>query len=76
MRNKAKGGAKTNRVNTVTVRVTPELLKAGQRVALATCRTMSSLMEYALRRYIEKNFPEAFHKDAKLIIKWDDAPED
>lgn len=68
------GGAKTGRTKTVTVRMTPENVVAANRVAAVTGRTLSTLMEYATRRFIEKNFPEAYEPGAKVSIKVDDAP--
>lgn len=73
---KTKGGAKTGRTRTVTVRITPALYEAAQVTASATYRTVSSLVEYALQRYIEKNFPEAFEPGARVVIRIDDAPEE
>ncbi len=71
---KAKGGAKTARTSIVTVRLKPEDESAARVVAQVTRRTLSTLMEYALVRYIEKNFPEAYHAGARVTIKFDDAP--
>lgn len=73
---KGKGGAKTGRTRTVTVRITPALYEAAQVTASATYRTVSSLIEYALQRYIDKNFPEAFQPGARVVIRIDDAPDD
>lgn len=70
------GGAKTNRSNTVTVRMTPENLIAANMVATVTCRTLSTLMEYALMRYVQHNYPEAYIPGARVKIKSDDAPTD
>lgn len=69
-----KGGAKTGRSSIVTVRLNPVDERAARVVAQVTRRTLSTLMEYALVRYMEKNFPEAYQDGAKVTIKFDDAP--
>lgn len=66
---------KKTRTEVLTTRLQPETLKAAKLVAQATCRTLSGLTEYALQRYIERNFPEAYEPGAKVVIKSDDAPE-
>jgi hypothetical protein len=50
----------------MTTRLTPETFAAAELVAAASCRTVSGLIEYALRVYIESNFPEATKPGAKL----------
>lgn len=71
-----KGGAKNGRTKTVTIRMQPGIYEAAQRAAAVMNHTVSSLTEYALRRYIEKNFPEAFQEGARVVIRFDDAPEE
>lgn len=63
-----------NRSVTVTMRMTPETLEATEKVAALTCRTVSSLLEYALKLYIQKNYPQAFSPNARLMLRLDDAP--
>lgn len=63
------------RTEVVTVRVDPVTLVAARKVAMVTGRTVSGLMEYALRRYVEKNFPYAFDPESKVVILIDDAGE-
>lgn len=67
-------GAKPTRTRVVSVRVQPTTFDAAERVAAVTGRTISSLAEYALRRFIEKNHPTAFDANAKVVIEIDDAP--
>lgn len=72
--NRKGGGAKTGRTQTVSIRVNPDMMRAATLVAGATGRTVSSFFEYAAKRYIDKNFPDAWNKDARLKIATDDAP--
>lgn len=65
---------KTNRSEVLTMRISPETLNAAKLVAQVTCRTVSGLAEYALQRFIEHNFPEAYEQGAKITIKVDDCP--
>lgn len=62
------------RSDTVSVRFRPETKEAAARVAALTGRTMSGLTEYALVRFIERNFPEAFVPGSRLVLEVDDAP--
>jgi predicted transcriptional regulator len=64
---------KTRRTKTLTVRLTQETYNAAEKVAHVTCRTLSSMVEYAVQRYIEKNFPEAYNPKSKVTIMLDDA---
>lgn len=71
---KKKPGPKPGATN-LPVRITPELKAAGERVATATGRSLSNLMHYALRRYIEKNYPAALKPGAAALKPpFDDAP--
>jgi len=63
------------RTKTVAIRLTPETFMAAEKVAHVTCRTVSSMIEYAVQRYIEKNFPEAYNPNSKVKITLDDAPD-
>lgn len=60
---------------TTTIRMDDELRTAAERVALITYRSTSSLIEYAVRLYIEKNYPLAFDPNAKVTLSLDEAPE-
>jgi hypothetical protein len=60
----------------VAIRMSPRNLKAAQIVAQLTCRSVSSLAEYALLLYIEKNYPDAFKPGAKVRVVLDGAPEE
>lgn len=73
---KGRGGAKNGRTRTVTIRMRPELYEAAQRASTVMNHTVSSLTEYALRRYIEKNLPAALQPGARVTIAFDDAPDD
>lgn len=63
----------SKRNHTITTRLKPETIDAARIVASATGRTVSGLCEYALHRYIQCNFPEAFQPGAKIVIKYDDS---
>lgn len=63
-----------NRTQTVTMRMTPQMHAAAEKVAALTCRTTSSLLEYALKLYIEKNYPQAFNPNARLVLALGEAP--
>lgn len=63
-----------NRSQTVTMRMTPEMQVAAEKVAGLTCRTTSSLLEYALKLYIEKNYPQALNPNARLVLRLEEAP--
>ena len=64
------------RTETVTVRLDPETLRAAELVAQVTCRTLSSLMEYTLRLYVAKNYPEAMKPGARVVARIDEAPDE
>ena len=59
-------GPRATRTTTVTVRLTPEQLRAAQLVAGATCRTVSSLMQFTLIEFIRTNYPQAMIPGATL----------
>lgn len=63
-----------NRKEIISIRMTPENLKAARIVAALTYRTVSSLAEYALSLYITNNYPEAYKPEARLALKLDEAP--
>ena len=71
-------GPKKTRTEQVSVRMTPDLLRASALVAAATGRTTSGFIEYATKRYIEHNFPNALSPAAKIVltIHLPDGPED
>lgn len=56
------------------VRMTPELWAAAQRVAPLTGRSAGALMCYALELYIMRNYPKAMEKGAKLTLSLVEAP--
>jgi len=64
----------TNRTEILTIRISPENLRAAKIVAQVTCRTLSSLAEYALVLYIKKNYPESLQPGAKCGVILDEAP--
>ncbi|MBH2008326.1 MAG: hypothetical protein I8H71_01365 [Xanthomonadaceae bacterium] len=66
----------SNRTAIVTMRLTPELQRAGALVAAIQTRTMSSLLQHALRLYIEKNYPAAMNPGARVTLRLDEAPAD
>lgn len=65
---------KANRTAIVTMRLTPETQRAATLVAALQTRTLSSLLEHALRLYIEKNYPEAMDPNARITLRLDEAP--
>ena len=65
---------KPMRTHIVSVRMSEETRAAAELVAQLTCRTLSSLSEYALRLYIEKNYPDALVPGAKVTLQLGDAP--
>jgi predicted transcriptional regulator len=65
---------KQRRTETVTVRLDPETLRAAELVAQVTCRTVSSLMQYALIMYVAKNYPEAMTPGAQVVARIEEAP--
>lgn len=70
------GGSRATRTETVTVRLDPETLKAAELVAAVTCRTVSSLMQYALTLYVAKNYPAAMTPGARVVARIEEAPDD
>jgi hypothetical protein len=64
----------TTRSRTATIRFSPENLAAAEKVAALTGRTVSSLAEYALVLFMQKNYPLAFSPNATLALKLDEAP--
>lgn len=72
MTEKLKRGARLE--ETMSIRMTPELLAASELVAALTCRSRSSLIQYALTLYIAKNYPSALNPRAKLSLLLDEAP--
>jgi hypothetical protein len=69
-----KGDTKLPRAHIVTMRMDEELHRAAQMVGAVTMRSTSNLLEYALRLYIEKNFPQAFDREAKVVLSLTEAP--
>lgn len=67
---------RARRTETVTVRLDPETLRACEIVAQATCRTVSSLMEYAMKLYVAKNYPEAMRPGARVVVRIEEAPDE
>lgn len=57
-----------SRSKTVTVRLTDADYQAAQLVAAATCRTVSTLMQWSLRQFVVEHFPDAMHPDAQLEV--------
>jgi len=68
--------ARATRTETVTVRVDPATLRAAELVASLTSRTVSSLLEHALRLYVAKNYPGANQPGARLSLRLDEAPDE
>lgn len=58
----------------LTVRITPETLKATKLVAAVTHRSVAGLVEHALTLYIQKNYPNAFNEGATLTLSLGEAP--
>lgn len=67
---------RATRTETVTVRLDAETLRAAELVAHATCRTVSSLMQYALKLYVAKNYPEATKPGARVVARIEEAPDE
>lgn len=67
---------KANRTAIVTMRLTPETQRAATLVAAVQTRTLSSLLEHALRLYIEKNYPTAMEPGAAVRLSLLEAPSD
>jgi hypothetical protein len=67
---------RATRTETVTVRLDPDTLRSAELVATVTCRTVSSLMQYALQLYIAKNYPEAKTPGARVVARIDEAPDE
>lgn len=64
------------RTEVVSVRLSEEEMRAAVLVGRATSRTVSGLMGYALRLYIEKNYPAALQPGAKVSMRLEEAPID
>jgi len=60
---------RTNRTEVVSVRLSPENLRAAKLVARLTCRSVSELMEYTLQQFIVTNHPEAFNPNVSVELK-------
>lgn len=56
------------RSKTVTIRMAPETFAAAEIAAHVTGRTVSSLTEYALRVFIQRECPEAFTPGARVTF--------
>lgn len=67
---------KTPRIVTASFRLSKRNFDAALLVAPLTCRSLSELYEYALQRFIEHNYPEAYTEGAVLVNRIQDAPGD
>ncbi len=67
---------KIPRTRQCSIRLTQENYRAAKLVAKVSCRSLSELGEYAIQRFIEHNYPDAFKHGAVVASCIQDGPLD